>query len=147
MSLLWRFVSSRSASRKLVTFLTSKDAKVYNIAQCRNESSVEKSVKAEKYETSKPWVSYGFDEEDERVDLHYMHSLLFGFVSVGLVFGGMLLCYLPDVHLKEWSQREAHLQLRYREENGLPVIDPNVVDPSMFTLPTEEELVGVEIII
>jgi len=49
--------------------------------------------------------------------------------------------------LKQWSQREAYLELRRREAEGLPLIDPNYVDPSTMDLPSEEELGDTPIII
>lgn len=57
------------------------------------------------------------------------------------------MAYLPDVKGKDWAQREAYLQLRYREEHGLLPIDPNVIDPSKVVLPTDEELGDTDIII
>lgn len=46
----------------------------------------------------------------------------------------------------EWALREAFLELDRRERLGLPLIDPNYVDPAKIELPSEEELVGVEIL-
>lgn len=47
----------------------------------------------------------------------------------------------------DWAQREAYLQLRHREAEGLPLIDPNLVDPEKIELPDDEELGKTEIII
>lgn len=47
----------------------------------------------------------------------------------------------------DWNQREAYLELRRREAAGLPLIDSNLVDPSKFSLPSDEELGDMEIII
>lgn len=47
----------------------------------------------------------------------------------------------------DWAQREAFLQLRKREAEGLPLIDPNLVDAEKIELPSDEELGNTEIII
>lgn len=49
--------------------------------------------------------------------------------------------------LRDWAHREAYFAIREREENGLPLLDPNYVDLSKIQLPTEEELADFEIII
>lgn len=95
----------------------------------------------------KKWVSYGFDNEDEAEDRHALHQTLFVTVTICLVLGSTVMAYLPDVKGKDWAQREAYLQLRYREEHGLPLIDPNMIDPSKIKLPSDEELGDTEIII
>ena len=46
-----------------------------------------------------------------------------------------------------WAQREAYLELERREKAGLPLIDPNMIDPANIDLPSEEELADFEIII
>lgn len=54
---------------------------------------------------------------------------------------------INSCRMLDWAQREGYLQLRRREELGLPVIDPNLVDISKFELPSDEELARTEIII
>jgi NADH dehydrogenase (ubiquinone) 1 beta subcomplex subunit 11 len=49
--------------------------------------------------------------------------------------------------MRDWAQREAYLTIRYREANGLPLIDANYVDPSKMELPSDEALGDAEIII
>ena len=49
--------------------------------------------------------------------------------------------------LKDWAHREAYLIIREREAQGLPLIDPNYVDPSKMHVPSEEELGDFDIII
>lgn len=51
------------------------------------------------------------------------------------------------ISLKDWAHREAYLQLREREAKGLPLVDPNYVDPSKIELPSDEELKDKAIII
>ncbi|XP_011505982.1 PREDICTED: NADH dehydrogenase [ubiquinone] 1 beta subcomplex subunit 11, mitochondrial [Ceratosolen solmsi marchali] len=95
----------------------------------------------------KNWVSYGFSEESEKLDKQIMHFSFFITISICLTLGGYILIYLPDFKMKDWAQREAYLELRRRENGGLPPIDPNLIDPSKFLLPSDEELGDSEIII
>jgi len=101
----------------------------------------------EKSLVKKKWVSYGFSEENEEEDRHTLHVTMFVLVTIVFVFGFTVMAYLPDVRGRDWAQREAYLQLRYREEHGLPLIDRNLIDPSKIILPSDEELGDTEIII
>jgi NADH dehydrogenase (ubiquinone) 1 beta subcomplex subunit 11 len=103
--------------------------------------------KEETQPVKRKWISYGFDNENEIYDRHTLHVTMFVVVTIVIVLGTTLFAYLPDVKNKDWAQREAYMRLRYREENGLPLIDPNLVDPSKIILPTDEELGDTEIII
>ncbi|XP_017761372.1 PREDICTED: NADH dehydrogenase [ubiquinone] 1 beta subcomplex subunit 11, mitochondrial [Eufriesea mexicana] len=145
MSMLLRLVRSHGIKRGL-TFLTSKEVKIYNKAFYSNVPQKKTDIE-DTYEVKSTWVSFGFDDKDKKVDRQAMHLTLFVSISICLVCGSFVLGYMPDPRLKDWSQREAFLQIRYKEEHGLPLIDPNIVDPSKFTLPSEEELAGIEIII
>lgn len=98
-------------------------------------------------DTQRNWVSYGFDENDRATDENYAHLIFFTTISVVMVGCGFFLAYKPDNLLRDWSSREAFLELRRREALGLPLIDPNYVDPATIVLPSEEELKDVEIII
>lgn len=93
------------------------------------------------------WVSYGFDLKDQTTDTNMHHLVFFVCISLVTVFCGGLWAYTPDNTLRHWASREAYLELRRREAEGLPLIDRNYVDPSTVVLPSEEELRGVEIII
>lgn len=95
----------------------------------------------------KPWVSYGFSDEDQDIDKHLMHLTVFVAISICFCFGGWLLIYIPDFRQRDWMLREAYLVLREREAKGLPPIDPNLIDPAKVKLPTDEELGDTEIII
>lgn len=101
----------------------------------------------EKSLVKKKWVSYGFSEKDEEEDRHTLHATMFVLITIVFVLGFTVMAYLPDVRGRDWAQREAYLQLRYREEHGLPLIDPNLIDPSKIILPSDEELGDTEIII
>ncbi|KAM3963445.1 LOW QUALITY PROTEIN: NADH dehydrogenase [ubiquinone] 1 beta subcomplex subunit NP15.6 [Aphomia sociella] len=98
-------------------------------------------------EKDKNWVSYGFDYTSKEEDTNAHHASFFFSVSLCLVFGGFMWSYSPDVHMRDWAQREAFLELRRREKAGLPPIDPNYISPKSMKLPSESELDGVEIII
>lgn len=148
MSTLLRLVRLQGVKKSL-TSLAPKDIKVYNTA-CRSVSSTPKkddNASVQPYPVKRTWVSYGFSEESEKLDRHFMHLTFFVVVSICFVGGSFVIAYLPDPTLRDWAQREAFLQIRYREEHGLPYVDPNVVDPSKFTLPSEEELGNTEIVI
>ncbi|XP_076170751.1 NADH dehydrogenase [ubiquinone] 1 beta subcomplex subunit NP15.6 [Ptiloglossa arizonensis] len=147
MSTLLRLIRSEGIKNRL-TFLVSKDVKVYNtVFRSTSVTKQDKDVPDIPFKQKRTWVSYGFSETNEREDRHYMHATYFSYVTVALIFGAFVLAYLPDPTLRDWAQREAHLQVRYREEHGLPLLDPNLIDPSKFTLPTDEELGNTEIII
>lgn len=95
----------------------------------------------------KNWVSYGFDYNSKEEDTNVHNASFFFSITLCLVFGGFAWAYSPDVHLRDWAQREAYLELRRREKAGLPPISPNYVDPKTIKLPSEDELQDVEIII
>lgn len=42
------------------------------------------------------WVTYGFDYHDEREDRFFMHTTMFGGITLVLVFGTFYLSYYPD---------------------------------------------------
>lgn len=67
-----------------------------------------------------------------RLYVSFIHSIDFLFDDV----------YFSLNSLEDWSLREAFLELDRREALGLPLIDPNLVDPSKIQLPTDEELGG-----
>lgn len=95
----------------------------------------------------KSWVSYGFAFKNKELDRNGVHSVMFASVSLCLVGGGFYWMYCPDFNLKDWSQRQAYLELHRREANGLPLIDPNFIDPAKIELPSDEELGDTEIIV
>ncbi|KAK5645476.1 hypothetical protein RI129_006776 [Pyrocoelia pectoralis] len=96
---------------------------------------------------SNNWISYGFDTKDEKFDRTMLHMTMFGSITLGLIVVIYGYMYAPDITLKHWAQREAFLELRRREANGLKLIDPNLIDPSQIILPSDEELCETEVII
>ncbi|ROT77917.1 putative NADH dehydrogenase [Penaeus vannamei] len=93
------------------------------------------------------WISWGFSYESETKDNTVMHMTFFCSVTLCLVFGGFIWAYMPDYRMVDWAQREGYLELRRREAEGLPLIDPNLVSVDKFELPEDEELGDTEIII
>ncbi|CAN8025297.1 unnamed protein product [Ixodes persulcatus] len=92
------------------------------------------------------WMSYGYSETDYTMDRDYHHLVMFFGITFMLGLG-FIMMYIPDFRDLDWTEREAYLRLERRERLGLPKIDRNLVDPSRLTLPSEEELEGVEIIL
>lgn len=121
-----------------------------NISTSRKNSdtaSAAASSSSECAKEDKNWVSYGFDYKSKEEDTNAHHASYFFSVTLCLVFGGFAWAYAPDVHMRDWAQREAYLELYRREKAGLPPIDPNYINPKMVKLPSEDQLCDVEIII
>lgn len=95
----------------------------------------------------KNWVSYGFDYKNESDDVNAHNASFFFSVTLCLVFGSFMWAYAPDVHMRDWAQREAFLELRRRERNAMAPISPHYVDPKNIKLPDEEDICDLEIII
>lgn len=96
---------------------------------------------------TKNWVYWGFDTQDQVNDNNVMKASFFFSVTLCLMWGTFIYFYQPDPLLRDWSQREAYLELRRREAAGLDPIDANYVDPASIVLPSDEELGNTEIII
>merc|ERR1712198_397193 len=96
---------------------------------------------------SKNWVSWGFSYQSEEEDNTQMHLYFFLSVTLCLVGIGFIWTYMPDYKMQDWSQREAFLELRRREAEGLPLIDPNLVPADDMELPEDEDLGDTAIII
>ncbi|CAG9817401.1 unnamed protein product [Phaedon cochleariae] len=93
------------------------------------------------------WMSYGYDFNSKEADRNAMHSIMFASITLCIAVFGFYLAYMPDYNLRDWSQREAFLELRRREALGLPLIDPNFINPDQIQLPSDDELGETEIII
>lgn len=134
-----RRVSPNLIRRQLIS--TSKNTK-------SDAVNVSEACKADTIQaTNKNWVSYGFDIKSKKQDRRLAHILFFMSITVTLVWGGFYMVYFPDYNLKDWSTRQAFLELRRRERLGLPLVDPNLIDPAKIKLPSDEELGDTEIII
>ncbi|KAK7076974.1 NADH dehydrogenase 1 beta subcomplex subunit 11 ndufb11 [Halocaridina rubra] len=112
-----------------------------------SDTLVEKEEKAEPVVNSKNWVSWGYSIESQVEDNTNMHLAFFFSVTLCLVTGGYVLAYWPDLRLRDWAQREAYVELRRREAEGLPLIDCNLVSLDKIELPDDEELGDTTIII
>ncbi|XP_004690038.1 PREDICTED: NADH dehydrogenase [ubiquinone] 1 beta subcomplex subunit 11, mitochondrial [Condylura cristata] len=82
--------------------------------------------------------SHGYDK-DPVVDLWNMRVVFFFGFSIALVFGTTFVAYLPDYRMQEWARREAERLVKYREANGLPIMESNYFDPSKIQLPEDED--------
>lgn len=125
------------ASRNISTSKSNKDTiTATKEAVTRSDAKVEKN-----------WVSYGYWDHNKSKDRQAAHLIMFTSVTLCAVGGVFIFYYRPEFTLKDWAQREAFIELRRRERHGLPLINPNIVDPSKFTLPTDEELGDTDIVI
>uniref|UniRef100_A0A023G0E9 NADH dehydrogenase [ubiquinone] 1 beta subcomplex subunit 11, mitochondrial n=1 Tax=Amblyomma parvum TaxID=251391 RepID=A0A023G0E9_AMBPA len=106
-------------------------------------------VTAADFADTKPryWLSYGYSDEDYNEDRDIHHVIMFMGITVMICGCTFALMYAPDFANADWFEREAYLELERREKLGLPLVDPNLVDPSSISLPSEEELGDFEIIL
>ncbi|XP_060580470.1 NADH dehydrogenase [ubiquinone] 1 beta subcomplex subunit 11, mitochondrial-like [Ruditapes philippinarum] len=127
-----------------------------DIASTGNESLVEKSQELKDLEEHfgdanperlKNWVPYGWHLSDRENDTFNMNLVNFAMFTITIVFGAVYIAYEPDTRLREWSAREAFLELDRREKAGLPLVDPYLIPPEQIELPSEEEIGDTEIII
>ncbi|GAB1302668.1 NADH dehydrogenase [Apodemus speciosus] len=80
---------------------------------------------------------HGYDS-DPVVDVWNMRAVFFFGFSIVLVFGTTFVAYLPDYRMQEWARREAERLVKYREINGLPIMESNYFDPSKIQLPEDD---------
>ncbi|XP_057616153.1 NADH dehydrogenase [ubiquinone] 1 beta subcomplex subunit 11, mitochondrial [Chionomys nivalis] len=80
---------------------------------------------------------HGYDQ-DPVVDVWNMRAVFFFGFSIVLVFGTTFVAYLPDYRMQEWARREAERLVKYRETNGLPIMESNCFDPSKIQLPEDD---------
>uniref|UniRef100_T1I5A7 NADH dehydrogenase [ubiquinone] 1 beta subcomplex subunit 11, mitochondrial n=1 Tax=Rhodnius prolixus TaxID=13249 RepID=T1I5A7_RHOPR len=125
-----RFISTSKKNRETASVVNPTEETV-----CKTE------------EKTKNWISYGFSHTDEKEDRLIMHTIMFLGISLVFVFGGFLLAYRPADLGRDWAHREGFLELRRREQEGLPLVDPNYLPLDQLILPTDEELGDTEIII
>ncbi|XP_053631339.1 NADH dehydrogenase [ubiquinone] 1 beta subcomplex subunit 11, mitochondrial-like [Cherax quadricarinatus] len=99
--------------------------------------------KTEQTAVTKNWISYDSEVEDNTI----MHLTFFFGVTLCIVTIGFVWAYLPDFRMVDWAQREGYLELRRREAEVLPLIDPNLISIEKIELPLDEKLADTEIII
>lgn len=144
MSAIFRLIRLQGLKQG-ITYVTPQRIPSRTINTSSKKNEIKKQTQS--FEPKKTWVSYGFFDDDKEYDRHAMHQTLFVTITICLVGGIFIFSYLPDTKMRDWAQREAFLRLRYREEHGLPPIDPNLIDPAKIHLPSDEELGDTEIII
>ncbi|XP_054168414.1 NADH dehydrogenase [ubiquinone] 1 beta subcomplex subunit 11, mitochondrial-like [Oppia nitens] len=96
-------------------------------------------------ESQKNWISYGWDIGNMKEDRFLNRWAFFLLVTVITVVMPFIVFHYPDHNLKDWSVREAYLQLDRRERLGLALVDRNLVDPNLLELPSDEQLEDTEI--
>ncbi|XP_050031032.1 NADH dehydrogenase [ubiquinone] 1 beta subcomplex subunit 11, mitochondrial [Dermacentor andersoni] len=106
-------------------------------------------VTAADFADTKPryWISYGYSTEDYHEDSDAHHTIMFTGLSLVVCGAVIAFAYAPDFKNVDWIEREAHLELERREKLGLPLVDPNLIDPSRIVLPSDEELGDFEIVL
>lgn len=137
--------TSRLASAPISTTKKNKEVPAQTVPDALGKPP----VTAADFADTKPryWMSYGYCEEDYHKDRDAHHMLMFMGITVAVCGTTFLLMYHPDCNDLDWINREAYLELERREKLGLPLVDPNLVDPSRIPLPSEEEIGDLEIIL
>ncbi|KAM4818812.1 NADH dehydrogenase [ubiquinone] 1 beta subcomplex subunit 11, mitochondrial [Thomomys bottae] len=80
---------------------------------------------------------HGYDE-NPTVDIWNMRAVFFFGISIVLILGSTFVAYVPDYGMHEWARREAERLVKYREANGLPIMESNYFHPSKIQLPKDE---------
>lgn len=142
-----RFAALSHLARRPQTLLATQHSLRAISTSPKNRETVAIPKEQTKTESTTNWVSYGFSSKDKTEDRNSMKSSFFFSVTLCIVWGTLVWAYLPDIHLRDWSQREAYLELRRREAAGLDPISRDYIDASQMVLPSEEELGDMEIII
>ncbi|XP_045475011.1 NADH dehydrogenase [ubiquinone] 1 beta subcomplex subunit 11, mitochondrial [Harmonia axyridis] len=134
-------------NRALVNrFINFSSKRLVSVSSKKNDTVAVEACKTET-KPNKNWMSYGYDRKDKSKDRFYGHMSFFMSITLALTLGSFFFAYMPDHTYKDWAQREAYIELARREKNGLPLIDPNIVDVNRIQLPSDEELGNTEIII
>ncbi|KAK9880047.1 hypothetical protein WA026_008558 [Henosepilachna vigintioctopunctata] len=133
--------------RLVVTRSVSTSSKKHDTAVVTDVCEKQQSVVQEQSKVNKNWISYGFHTKDKTEDRFWTHITFFTTITLCMTMGFLFFAYMPDHTFREWAQREAFLEIARREKNGLPLLDPNLIDLSKVQLPSDEELGDTEIII
>lgn len=150
MSGLVRFAGLTLLKRRPQTLLAVQQTLRAISTSPKNRETVaipKETTKTQDQDNNKNWVSYGFSTTNQTEDRNSMKSSFFFSVTLCIVWGTLMWAYLPDIHLRDWSQREAYLELRRREAAGLDPISRDYVAAGQMALPSDEELGDTEIII
>lgn len=138
-----------ASAHRNVRFISTSPKKSDTATISTTEKSLEKSTEPISVtdEKNKNWVYWGWDTKSKVEDENAMHATMFFSVTLCLVGCTFVYFYQPDFLGRDWAQREAYLELRRREAAGLEPVCPDYIDPSLFNLPSDEELGDTEIII
>jgi len=90
-------------------------------------------------DSAENWLSFGHDYHDRHKDVA-INRLMAWITVFQLMLVMFVVNYLPDFKRRDWSQREAFLEIARREALGLPYIDPDYIPPEKMLLPSDEEL-------
>ncbi|NEU33605.1 hypothetical protein GN156_23285, partial [bacterium LRH843] len=108
-----------------------------SVSTTRKNSDVASASVERTGEAQKIWTTYGFETESDKDDKMHTHLSFFFGITIATVGTVFLIAYAPKD--TDWIHREAYLELRRREEAGLPLIDKNFLDVSKIHLPSDEE--------
>ncbi|XP_046561176.1 NADH dehydrogenase [ubiquinone] 1 beta subcomplex subunit 11, mitochondrial-like [Haliotis rubra] len=99
--------------------------------------------------SEKNWISHGYEPTDPELDWFVHRITMFMTITLCICWGGFILAYQPDYRYLSWSTREAFLELERREKEGLPLIDPELIEKEsvIASLPSDEDLGDTDIII
>uniref|UniRef100_A0A8C8ZPT7 NADH dehydrogenase [ubiquinone] 1 beta subcomplex subunit 11, mitochondrial n=1 Tax=Prolemur simus TaxID=1328070 RepID=A0A8C8ZPT7_PROSS len=83
---------------------------------------------------------HGYDK-DPVLDVWNMRVVFFFGFSIVMVLGAPSTSTPAAAasRMQEWSRREAERLVKYREANGLPIMESNCFDPSKIQLPEDED--------
>jgi len=142
--------STIALQKQPIAFIsTSKKSRDTTIVADQNVPTVPKTLEdfANPKINKKNYQSFGFIEDDPDMDINIRNYVMFFTITVMFVGCGFIMCYFPDVRIRDWTQREAYIELARREALGLPIVDPDLVPLDAIILPTDEELGDYDIII
>jgi len=90
------------------------------------------------------WLWFAQVSHDEYRDWRQFHGYAWVIFTCLTMWTTLFMWLMkPDwPNAKEWSRREAHLELARRQKAGLPLISKDLIDPDKVlpTLPSDEEL-------
>ncbi|KAH9511233.1 NADH dehydrogenase 1 beta subcomplex subunit 11 ndufb11 [Dermatophagoides farinae] len=127
----------KTTSKKDETYVEVFDPEYINEKKPKGPETAEEFADVS---SQKNWISFGYDEVDQKEDRHLANAYFFSYFTLGCLVFSWIIYYYPYIDGYDWAQREAFIEVNRREQLGLPFIDPNLVDPEKITLPSEEEL-------
>jgi NADH dehydrogenase (ubiquinone) 1 beta subcomplex subunit 11 len=89
-------ILSNSRCIRLIS-TSKKNRETVGVAETVAKSETTESTTISK----KNWVSFGFDFKNEEADRDAMHATFFCSITLGIVFGGFVWAYYPDILLRD----------------------------------------------